>query len=417
MPGRIILTITAGPKVGGSFVFDEHDTLLLGRVDDAHIHLPYDIQVSRNHFLLEVSPPQARIRDLGSLNGTYINGRKCGGRNESETPSEGARHQYPEVDLHDGDEIKVGETILKVHIEAAPRGKPTPVFELEPPTPQPQPRATANIHDYHKERQLGAGGMGEVYLMRHKKDGTLAALKMMHSQVIVDDAVKREFMREIASTCALQHKHIVTFLGSGVDDRSFYFFLEYCEGGSVEDLRKARGGKISLEEATPIMLESLKGLAYIHECDFVHRDLKPQNLLLRGTQHAWTTKIADLGLAKSFVSAGFSGMTVTGAYSGTLPFMPREQVVEFRYVKPASDVWAIAATFYFMLTGRFPRKHVPGQDPIDVILNGRITPIQTDAPSLPDPVVRVINRALLNAHKDRYQNAGEMLQALEKALQ
>lgn len=408
MPGKIILTITAGPKIGGSFVFDEHDTLLLGRVDDAHICLPYDTLVSRNHFLLEVSPPLARIRDLGSLNGTYINGRKCGGREENETPSEGARHHFPEVDLHDGDVIRVGETVLQVRIEAKRRA--------EPEHAQPQPRANANIHDYRKERQLGEGGMGEVFLMRHKTNGSLAALKMMHSKIIVDDDTKRGFMREIASTCALQHKHIVTFLGSGIDDnRSFYFFLEYCEGGSVQELMKECGGKLSLEEAKPIMLQSLEGLTFIHERGFVHRDLKPQNLLLAGPKYHQTTKVADLGLAKSFVQAGFSGLTLTGTRGGTLPFMPREQVVEFKYVKPASDVWSMGATFYYMLTGHFPRKQPPHQDPIDVILDGKIDPIQKYHPTLPEPVAKVINHALLDDHKARYQNAREMLHALEQA--
>jgi len=416
MPGKIILTITAGPKIGGSFVFDEHDTLLLGRVDDAHIHLPYDTLVSRNHFLLEVSPPQARIRDLGSLNGTYINGRKCGGREENETPTEGARHHFPEVDLHDGDVIRVGETVLQVRIEANPVVPPKPRLEPEHPQPQPQPRANANLHDYRREQQLGAGGMGEVFLMRHKTNGSLAALKMMHSKVIVDEDTKRGFMREIASTCALQHKHIVTFLGSGIDDRSFYFLLEYCEGGSVEELMKAHGGKLSLEEAKPIMLQSLEGLAYIHERGFVHRDLKPQNLLLAGPKYHRTTKVADLGLTKSFVQAGFSGMTVTGSYAGTLPFMPREQVVEFKYVKPASDVWSMGATFYYMLTRQFPRKQPRHQDPIEIILNGKIDPIQKYHPTLPEPVAKVINLALLNDHKARYQNASELLHALQQAL-
>ena len=101
MPTKLILTITSGVMQGNKFTFEEHDTFLLGRMDDCHVCLPDDPCVSRHHFILEVNPPDARIRDLGSLNGTYINGKKYGGREKHETPEEATKRQYPEVDLQD----------------------------------------------------------------------------------------------------------------------------------------------------------------------------------------------------------------------------------------------------------------------------------------------------------------------------
>src|SRR5437660_9267320 len=125
MPGKITLTISEGTKQGEVFVFDKHDTLLFGRMEDCQVYLPDDTAVSRHHFILEVNPPDARIRDLGSRNGTYVNGQKYGGREKHENPEEGARRQYPQVDLHDGDEIKVGKTILRLNVEAgAPPAEP-----------------------------------------------------------------------------------------------------------------------------------------------------------------------------------------------------------------------------------------------------------------------------------------------------
>ncbi len=112
MSGTITLTVLEGTSQGKTFVFDAHDTFLFGRMDDCHICLPHDQLVSRNHFLMEVNPPHACIRDLGSRNGTYVNGQKYGGREKHETPEEGARRQYPQVDLHDGDQVKVGATLL-----------------------------------------------------------------------------------------------------------------------------------------------------------------------------------------------------------------------------------------------------------------------------------------------------------------
>ena len=110
MPAKVELEVVAGPKRGKKFCFDEHDTFVFGRMPDCHACFPDDNQVSRHHFLLEANPPQACLRDLGSLNGTYVNGVKHGGRKKGETPEEGVQRHYPELSLKDGDRIQVGQT-------------------------------------------------------------------------------------------------------------------------------------------------------------------------------------------------------------------------------------------------------------------------------------------------------------------
>ena len=117
MPGKVTLTMIEGPMFGKQIEFEEHDTFLFGRMSDCGVCLPSDNMVSRHHFIMEVNPPDACIRDLGSLNGTYVNGVKFGSRRKGETPKEGSKHMYPEVDLKDEDKIRVGETVLKVTIE------------------------------------------------------------------------------------------------------------------------------------------------------------------------------------------------------------------------------------------------------------------------------------------------------------
>jgi hypothetical protein len=452
MSGKLTLTIITGAKQGEAFVFDEHDTLLFGRLNDCQICLPADSFLSRHHFLLEVNPPDARIRDLGSLHGTHINGQKYGGREKGETPEEGARRQYPQVDLHHGDVIKVGKTTFRVSIERAANAPPEQVrcqrcgkdvssevksqrgeyvcqtcrqqVESDPGVlfmnlTRQEPRGTQariQISDYQIKQKLGQGGMGAVYLARHRKQGNLAALKVMLSKVAVDDRSRQMFLREIETTRTLQHPHIVTFLDAGAQGSLFYFLLEYCAGGSVDQLMKRQGGRLSLKEAGPILLQTLKGLAFAHERGFVHRDLKPQNILLTGKPRAWTAKVADMGLAKNFMQAGFSSMTATGGYAGSFPFMPREQVINFKYARPACDVWAMGATCYYILTGSYPRDG-RGRDPLLVILDGTIIPLRQRDPSLPSRVVAVIDRSLANQESERYQSAGEMYEALAVALQ
>jgi hypothetical protein len=452
MSGEVVLTVTTKNAQEKTFVFNSHETFLFGRVNDCHICLPEDPQVSRHHFLMEVNPPQVCIRDLGSRNGTYINKQKYGGRARDESPEEGAKHQYPQVELHNGDEVRVGQTVLLVQVKEVVGdssrcseaircqscGKELGIEQSgeqqqllcsrchqevgnDPLTLFRDVQATRGTYyklsNYKMLKKLGAGGMGAVYLLKHRQDGHLAALKVMLSKVAVDKVARHDFQREIENTRKLQHPHVVKFLDSGVENKAFYFLIEYCEGGSVDQLMRRYGRRLTLTEAERIMLGALEGLAYAHEQGIVHRDVKPQNILLSGTEAKWQAKIADLGLAKSYISAGFSGMTVTGGgFSGSLLFMPREQMINFKYVTPVSDVWAMGASIYFMLTGTVPRPNKPGRDPIDAILNGQIIPIRQCDPTIPVRFAAVIDRSLAPAPKDRYQTASEMLKALSAAL-
>ena len=494
MSGEVKLEIVQGPMQGKTFVFDEHDTFLFGRMDDCHACLPDDPMVSRHHFIMEANPPDARIRDLGSLNGTYVNDMQHGGRERGETPDEGAKRQYPEVDLKDSDRIKVGATVLAVRLEApgvccecgcaiadkdrqqcawiggtfickkckakliasgqkakapdpvrcqkcgkdvsgevggARRGdylcescrlkaKADPAAVLMEILRRagmvPGGEQAPKIAGYEIEKRLGVGGFGAVYLARRKKDNERVAVKVMLSRVAVDERSRQQFMREIELTKGLRHKHIVSLFDHGSAGSAFYFMLEFCNGGSVVDLMLARGGKLALSEAGPIMVQALDGLAFAHKKEIVHRDLKPANILLAGTKSQRIAKVSDLGLAKNFQKAGFSGMTVTGSYAGTPAFMPREQVTNFKRVQPPTDVWSMGATLYNMLTGQIPRNFRRGQDEMEVILHGSIVPIRERDSSIPKRVAEVIDRALVNKVSDRYQSAVKMRKALEKVL-
>ena len=109
-------------------------------------------------------------------------------------------------------------------------------------------------------------------------------------------------------------------------------------------------------------------------------------------------------------------MSMTGGFAGTPYFMPREQITNFKYVKPVTDVWSIAATFYNMLTGKFPYEFSPGRDPIDVILNEAVIPVRNRDKAIPGKLAVVLDKALKKKVKDRYQTASEFLGALNSAL-
>ena len=165
------------------------------------------------------------------------------------------------------------------------------------------------------------------------------------------------------------------------------------------------------------MLQVLRGLEHAHGMNVVHRDLKPENILLNQSSQGWIAKVSDFGLSKNFQKAGFSGMTATGSYSGTYPYMPREQLTNFKYIQPVSDIWSIGATFYKLLCGQLPREFSPGKDPMEVILHGPIVPLRERKSQIPEQVARVIDRAVAKETKDRFQTAAEMRQALARAIQ
>jgi DNA-directed RNA polymerase subunit RPC12/RpoP len=493
MSAEVKLEVTAGPMREKEFPFAEHDTFVFGRSPDCHACLPDDGSVSRHHFLLEANPPDARIRDLGSLNGTYVNNTRIGARKKGETPEQGAQQRHPEVDLKDGDKIKVGETILVVRVHApaccgqcgaeVPKlqkqqsewgsgylcnqcrvklpDKAKPAAELEAARcgkcgkevaaeigqgrrgdyicaacrakvekdpwqalagllEQAQAKRNGEpvpaIEGYEILRQLGIGGNGAVYQARRKKDAALVAVKVMLAKVAVSEHARKKFLHETEILKSLRHANIVSLLEHGAIGSAFYFVMEFCDAGDLTDLISRRGGRVSLDEATGLMLQALDGLAYAHGKGIVHRDLKPGNLLLLGSRANRKVKVSDFGWAKNFEQAGFSGMTLTGHFAGTPRFMPREQVLNFKHVKPVSDVWSIAATFYIMLTGWLPRDFPKGKDPLAVVLDGDVVPIRKRDRNIPKPLAAVIDRALEKNPKSRFQNAKEFREALSKAV-
>jgi serine/threonine protein kinase len=278
-----------------------------------------------------------------------------------------------------------------------------------------KPSGPREIPGYELGRVLGRGGMGAVYLGKRKKDEADVAVKVMLSKVAVDERARKLFEREIEVMRGFRHPNVVELFDHGSVGTAFYFVMEFCPGGSLESLMKRRGGTLPLAEAGPIMLQALEGLDYAHKRSFVHRDLKPANVLLTAREHG-VAKLADFGFAKNFEKAGLSGMTKTGMAAGTFPFMPREQLVNFKYVRPVSDVWSMGATLYRALTAQFPRDYRRGQDPVEAVLHQPVVPIRKRSSGIPKKVAKVIDRSLEDDFKRRYQTAGEFRRALQEAL-
>ena len=424
MPAKITLTIAQGKLKGKQFTFEERTICIIGRAKNCNIQIPsdrYHSTVSRYHCLLDINPPDIRIRDFGSRNGTNVNGKCIGKRKKHQTPSEGAKLNFAEYDLHDGDEIKLGNTLFQVNIDRLAK---TTVFNSEPESNK-LPYATKNeaefslasINDYTKVKDLGAGGFGEVYLARHNRTGELVAIKTISPQVAAKPYMKQMFLREIKNTKMLDHPNLVRLKDFGCFDDIFFFVMEYCSCGSVSDLIEVRHGKLTLSEATNIILQVLDGLSYAHtELGLVHRDIKPNNIFLNIEDGKLTAKLGDYGLAKNFDLAGLSGQTMTGTAMGTPNFMSRKQVLNFKYAKPDIDVWAVAASLYFMLTLKHPRD-LQGVETMLAILKTQPVPIQARDASISQTLANLIDSALKDDAELKFKSASDFKQALLQVVQ
>ena len=495
---RVEISITAGPAKGQRFTFEKPDRFLFGRALDARVSLPNDPYVSRQHFLLEISPPECKVTDLDSKNGTFVNGVRYGGRKPPDPEVQQAPNDVKDIKLNDGDKITVGDTQMHVIIVPSPENakkddtaaatlsyaqvaphneesSSTPREALgkflkqaavrKPPGDAPLPPShktpsdMPTIEGYQIEDIIDRGGMGIVYKATVLNTGHLVAIKVMLPQMATNPDNINAFQREIDLTRQLQHPHIAQLFDHGNAGDLFYFVLEYVPGMNLHQFLKFRGGRLHLGEAAMIMLETLEGLAYAHHAQVtmtiadgntqiykgvVHRDLKPQNLLLGYTENRWIVKISDFGISKSYESAGFTNITKPGEVLGTPMYWPREQITHYKYLNPATDVFSIAAVFYEVLTGQWVRdgfealferckkqKRVAAiSDYMSVIVSNPAIPIRQRNAEIPEPVANVLDRALLEAevpydeHKMRealaqlrYPDASAFRDALIQAFQ
>jgi serine/threonine-protein kinase len=420
----IILTVISGAHVGRSFRFDRHDTFLVGRAAEAHFSLPDDPYFSRMHFLVEANPPQCRLTDLGSRNGTLVNGQKV-----------------QSIDLKHGDEIMGGQMVLKVALttdragqtldlpcdEAAtplpatdehciadsppnqPVGPLTPIQRVE--TARSDSPNIPRVPGYAVMAELGRGGMGAVYRARRESDGLEVAIKTIRPGGTGDSHAITRFQREVRILEQLRHPNIVAFHESGVAGHLLYFVMELVLGRNAGHLVRVEG-PLDVRRAVRLAMGVLSGLEYAHCRGFVHRDIKPANLLVLNTSQGEEVKLADFGLARVYQESPLSGLTLSGIAGGTPSFMPPEQITDFHSVRPAADQYSAAATLYYLVTGR----HTYDGDTPSELFRKKLTedpiPLESRRHDLPRELATAIHRALARRPNERFSNVAAFGQAL-----
>jgi serine/threonine-protein kinase len=263
---------------------------------------------------------------------------------------------------------------------------------------------------YPVSRELGRGGMAVVYLARDVKHGRDVAVKIIRPELAA--ALGRErFLREIAIAAQLHHPNIVPLYDSGEAGGLLYYVMPYEPEPSLRD-RLRRGGPLSIDETVTLLRDICDALSYAHERGIVHRDIKPDNVLVTG-RHAMVT---DFGVARAMTDATRDSATLTtlGIVLGTPAYMAPEQVAADPHVDHRADIYAVGALAFELLTGRPPF----GGD-VQAVLSAHLTqpppPVTSLRPDAPAALSDCIMKCLAKQRADRWQSAEELRRCLERS--
>jgi len=436
---RIILNVLQGPRAGSDFVFDRPDTFIVGRSRFVHCSMPEDAALSRDHFMIEINPPLCELRDLGSTNGTFVNNERV-----------------ERVRLASGDMIAAGQSVFRVQVKSTEQLSSGSFDGPDHQTPPPETSATVRcvgcgtnapsnltvagprtagsgekvewwcaicrseaaalpqpVPHYTTVRELGRGAMGVVYQARHNTSGQMVALKLITPETAATRSAIDRFLREMSVISQLRHPNIVEWYEQGMTRGQFWFAMEFVAGTNLETLAKQSPAQYPIDQGCRLTRQILKGLEEAHRLGFVHRDIKPENVLICQTSEGLRAKISDFGLAKSFRGVGLSGLTFSGEMRGTVPFMPPEQMLDFKTVTPLADLYATAATLYYLLTCDFiyDEKAIGG-DMIRMLLEELPVPINKRRAGIPPGLVAVLEKCLARDPNDRFPDAASMRKAL-----
>jgi len=370
------LVVRQGRNAGAEFVLPaEKNRIVMGRRGANEVQV-LDPKSSRDHAEILREGGRLVLRDLKSRNGTFLNDRQV----------------QADVDLEYGDRIRIGDTVFELVDDAANQ----PI--------------TLKLPGYEILERIGQGSMGTVYKARQLSMDRIVALKVLNEKYSKDEAFIQRFIREARAAGKLSHPNVIHVHDVSESGGVHYFTMEFVDGTTVKRMLK-REGRISVDKAVDIVLQAAKALQYAHENGIVHRDIKPDNLML--TKEG-VVKLADLGIAKTFDESGASSGGQQRRIFGTPHYMAPEQALG-KEIDARADIYSLGATFYHMLTGTTPFQGNTVTDVLKAHIQSELPPVQEKAEDVPDAVVYVLEKMMAKSPEKRYATMGRVIEDLEKA--
>ena len=261
---------------------------------------------------------------------------------------------------------------------------------------------------YQIIKSIGEGGMANVYLAYDTILDRNVAVKVLRGDLATDEKFVRRFQREALSASSLSNPNIVEVYDVGEDNGEYYIVMEYVEGKHLKNLLKKRG-KLTVPEVIDIVLQITNGLSVAHDSYIIHRDIKPQNILILDNG---LVKITDFGIA---VAMNATQLTQTNSVMGSVHYLPPEQA-SGKGATLQSDIYSIGILMYELLTGKLPFK---GDNAVEIALKHLKEPmpsIRDEMPEIPQSVENIILKATAKNPKNRYADAREMHEDLKTCL-
>ncbi|MFL5514863.1 MAG: serine/threonine-protein kinase [Gemmatimonadales bacterium] len=259
---------------------------------------------------------------------------------------------------------------------------------------------------YELGEELGHGGMASVYLARDVRDQRMVAIKVMHPRV-ANALNAQRFLREIAIAGSMGHPLIVPLHDSGTAGDVLFYVMPYVEGDTLAQ-RLARVRRLPLEDALAVARDVAEALGHAHRQGILHRDVKPQNILLAGGR----ALVADFGLARAIGAADYQKLTDTGVLVGTVYYMSPEQVRDDRDLDQRTDIYALGCILYEMLTGEPPYSGRGLTEVASRILQSPVPSARHLVPEVPHGLDATIRRALAKRAAERFSSMAEFAAAL-----
>lgn len=265
---------------------------------------------------------------------------------------------------------------------------------------------------YEIRSPLGAGGMGEVYLAQDTKLDRKVALKLLHAEVAANQDRMRRFVQEAKAASALNHPNIITIFEIDQIDSTQFIATEFIDGETVR--QRIRNAPLKLGEVLDVSVQTASALSAAHAAGIVHRDIKPDNIMLRPDG---VVKVLDFGLAKlterpevvdTEAPTRVAVETEPGIVMGTVMYMSPEQA-KGKHIDVRSDLWSLGAVIYEMITGRVPFYGETPTETLSLILQKEPTPLTRFSHEVPAELERIVNKALTKNREERYQSAKDLL--------